>query len=385
MKQLSIGKDSNIKKKILGMFVLIVILAMFLIFVLYKNNVLFSESVDYELAGNMQNEDVINNNIIKNNDQERKDDLFEIELALEKYYDENNSYPVSENSIRLDDENSQIYKVLIKYALDDNFQDPNDYYYEYRSDGSYFELSARLDDSDDENCEMMNENICIYKKRTYGRIAKILTQNEKNSIFLEKIISIDTDDNTMIVTGNYLNDNDQKIVDMLDSPENIKIKKEKEIIEIERKINNLILIGNADSNDLIFNVYRKRMVIENFNLVDENNLYIATLKNSQSPWNNEKDIFIVETGCLNDEIIKEMGKISVEKIGEDGYHMFLSTDNDKFTLVESSKYRATQPFLEYALELGGKNVEVYGYKKVCDFEKIILTDSIAVININEIK
>lgn len=386
MRQLSINEDSNIKKKILGIFILIIVLVVFLIFILYKNNILFSESINYESSDNIQDKDVINNNIIENNDQERKDDLFKIELALEKYYDENNSYPVSENSIRLDDKNSEIYKVLIKYALDDDLQDPNDdYYYEYISDGSYFELSVRLGNSDDENCEMMDENICIYKKRTYGKIVKILTQNEKGSNFLEKIISIDTDNDTMIMTGNYLNDNDQKVIKILDSPENIKIKKVKEITETERKRNNLILIGNVDSNDLILNIYKKRMVIENFNLVDENNLYIATLKSSQSPWNTQKDIFIIETGCLNGEISKETGSISVEKIGENYYHILLTADSDKFTLVKSNKYIAEQSFLKYILELDGKYVEIYGYKKTCDFEKIILTDSIAVVSIDEIE
>ena len=386
MMQLSINEDSNIKKKILGIFILIVVLVVFLIFILYKNNILFSESINYESSDNIQDKDVINKNIIENNDQERKDDLFKIELALEKYYDKNNSYPVGENGIRLGDKNSKIYEAIIEYVLDDDLQDPNDnYYYEYISDGSYFELSARLDNLDDENCEMADENICIYKKRTYGKIVKILTQNEKSSNFLEKIISIDTDDDTIIVTGDYLNDNDQKVIKILDSPENIKIKKVKEITETEIKTNNLILIGNVDSNDLISNVYKKKIVIENLNLVDENNLYIATLKSSQSPWNTQKDIFIIETGCLNGEISKETGSISVEKIGENYYHILLTADSDKFTLVKSNKYRAEQSFLKYILELDGKCVEIYGYKKACDFEKVIFTDSIAVVNIDEIE
>ena len=386
MRQLNINEDPNIKKKILSVFILIIVLVVFLIFVLYNNNILFPKSINYGSSDSLQDKDIINNNIIENNDQERKDDLFKIELALEKYYNENNLYPVGENGVRLDDKNSKIYEAIIEYVQGDDLQDPDDdYYYEYISDGSYFELSARLGNLDDEDCEMMDENICIYKKRTYGKIVKVLTQNEKGSNFLEKIISIDTDNNTIIVTGNYLNDNDQKVIKILDSPENIKIKKVKEITETERKTNNLILIGNVDSNDLIFNVYKKKIVIENLNLVNENNLYTATLKSSQSPWNIQKDIFIIETGCLNGEISKETGNISVEKTGENYYHILLNTDSDKFTLVKSNKYRAEQSFLKCILELNGKDVEIYGYKKTCDFEKIILTDSIAVASIDEIE
>ncbi|MCK5475175.1 MAG: hypothetical protein KAI71_01150 [Candidatus Pacebacteria bacterium] len=385
MRQLSINEKPNIKKKILSIFILIIVLVVSLIFILYKNNILFSESISYESSDSLQDKDIVNNNIIKDSDQERKDDLFKIELALEKYYNENNLYPVSENGVRLDDKDSKIYEAMIEYVQGNDLQDPDDgYYYEYISDGLYFELSARLGNLDDEDCEIMDENICIYKKRTYGKIVKVLTQNEKGSDFLEKIISIDTDD-TIIVSGNYLNDNNQKVIKILDPPENIKIKKVKEITETERKTNNLILIGNVDSNDLISNVYKKKIVIENLNLVDENNLYIATLKSSQSPWNREKDIFIIETGCLNGEISKEIGNVSVEKIDEDYYHILLTADSDKFTLVKSSKYRDEQSFLKRILELDGKDVEIYGYKKVCDFEKIILTDSIAVVNIDEIK
>jgi len=379
---------TNNKKKLLGIFALIIVLVVTTLFILVKNNILYHEEIVQEQISNAQNEDQLRlEDIIKNKDQERKNDLHEVEVALEKYYDENDSYFVSEKGIKLNDESSEIYSILKEYISVDNFQDPinPEYYYVYKSNGSFFELSARFENLNDDDCEMINENICIYKIITYGKIAKVLTKDETGNNFLEEIALIDMDENTIIVTGDYLDKSDLKIVEMLNLPKSIKTKKIKELSEEDRKSNNLVLIGNADSNDLIFYMYKKSRIIENVNIIDENNLHLATLKRSRSLWNDKKDVFIIETGCLIEEIVKVTGKITVEKFEKDYYYVLLSTDGNKFTLVPDSNYSNEKSFIETMLEVSEKNIEVYGYKKVCNYKKILIANNIAVIGINKIE
>ncbi|MDF1498354.1 MAG: hypothetical protein P1P85_03305 [Patescibacteria group bacterium] len=110
--------------------------------------------------------DFVLGNIVEANDSKRKSNLVDIKLALQLYASDNNGkYPVSIDAIKLNDENSSVVKEFIKYTSIENMKDPKDpdFYYTYKSlDGSGFELSARLENISDKDCEM-TDSICIYK------------------------------------------------------------------------------------------------------------------------------------------------------------------------------------------------------------------------------
>jgi len=103
--------------------------------------------------------------IDKTQDILRKANLRDIKLGLEFYFAENGSYPISLDPVRLNDANSPVYNDLIKYVTPSNLRDPKDpeYFYFYKSDGKSFELSARLENLKDPECEIADNGLCIYK------------------------------------------------------------------------------------------------------------------------------------------------------------------------------------------------------------------------------
>jgi len=105
---------------------------------------------------------------MKERDSKRKSDLWEISLALNLYYSDYNQYPVSINLERVNDENSNFYKALVPNYLsglqiEEFLFDPKhpEFWYGYKSDGKTFELTARLENLEDEDC-IIEDGICIY-------------------------------------------------------------------------------------------------------------------------------------------------------------------------------------------------------------------------------
>lgn len=95
----------------------------------------------------------------------RKANLRDMGLALELYFAENGSYPVSITPVKLNDTNSLAYKDLIKYTNPETLKDPKDpdFFYLYRSDGKSYEITTRLENNKDSECEISESGICIYK------------------------------------------------------------------------------------------------------------------------------------------------------------------------------------------------------------------------------
>ena len=102
-------------------------------------------------------------------DERRKLNLRELLLVLDLYYSDYTQYPISINLEKINDENSNFYKALIPNYLSETqvdwyLFDPLDpeFYYTYKSDGRSYELTARLENLEDEDCVMEN-GICLYK------------------------------------------------------------------------------------------------------------------------------------------------------------------------------------------------------------------------------
>ena len=108
---------------------------------------------------------------IESRDKQRILDLSFISQMLERYKTKNGVYPMSYNSVKLNRSNQIIDEIELANKNASIPIDPKypEYYYSYKSsDGKSFELSARLENPDDPNCDLKikKENgICIYKLR----------------------------------------------------------------------------------------------------------------------------------------------------------------------------------------------------------------------------
>jgi len=105
------------------------------------------------------------NKIDRADDIKRKSDLRDMRYALELYFLENGNYPISVDSVKLNEASSPVYKELTKYANPNSLKDPKEpeFFYLYRSDGKSFEISARLENNKDSECEISDGDICTYK------------------------------------------------------------------------------------------------------------------------------------------------------------------------------------------------------------------------------
>jgi len=108
------------------------------------------------------------NSTIDERDNQRVKDLGDIGFALDEYAKFNkNEYPVTEGYEKISDENSYIYKILRQDGyLKMSYKDPlsGAYFYGYRSDGKYYELTAAFEDMNDPRCKNVG-NYCIYVLR----------------------------------------------------------------------------------------------------------------------------------------------------------------------------------------------------------------------------
>ena len=161
MEQMQTTNNQNNHKKLL---ILVAILIIVIVavggFFLFKDSIFAPEKEEPKqehLTENEKSEPEIN-------DEKRKTDLNEIKIALELCYDNDGKYPVSNELTKLN-ENSPAREELLKYANETLLEDPKspEFYYGYKSDGSFYELSAKLENLEDEECELLNSNLCIYK------------------------------------------------------------------------------------------------------------------------------------------------------------------------------------------------------------------------------
>ena len=96
-------------------------------------------------------------------DAERKIYLIELTKALKAYYEKNNQYPISKGLETTNNDLCVLKKLVPDYYI---FELPIDsldpeFYYTYKSDGQSYELVARLENLEDEECVVEN-GICLY-------------------------------------------------------------------------------------------------------------------------------------------------------------------------------------------------------------------------------
>lgn len=108
--------------------------------------------------------DIYLNKIDRAEDVKRKLNLADLRMALEAYNSVNGNYPKTNGMVKLNDESTSVYKILVRYASAGNLKDPKDpeYFYLYKSDGNSFELSARLENNKDPDCKISENGYCIY-------------------------------------------------------------------------------------------------------------------------------------------------------------------------------------------------------------------------------
>jgi len=120
-----------------------------------------------QIAQNDNNGDVNISDAASGRDLKRKDDLTRIALMIYDYKFINGNFPISPAVSKLNAEN-EIVSAIKLAGGEDLPRDPKDpeYYYGYMSsDGVSFELSARLEDLGDPECDPNIKGICLYKVR----------------------------------------------------------------------------------------------------------------------------------------------------------------------------------------------------------------------------
>lgn len=351
-----------------------------------------AQSLEFEIGDDFYN-DSARVEVQKENDAERKGDLSEIKKALETYYQANGrKYPESGGIVKLNDKNSEIYQILSVYLAEEFMSDPNfsEYYYGYSSDGTGFDLSARLENLEDENCEILAESLCIYKIDSLGNVsekkyiaAEVLTVKEASDFFMEKLKMIDNDkQNTIIATSDIIGNSERSILDTggISLAEGVKIKKASEISQSELSSNNLVLTGSPQSNSVIEEITKKSVLGDVVEGVDPENSIKVVVKFARNPWNNDKIILILETDYssgLNLSIIR--GYIEIEKRGDLDHITIISDSGETYALVSSSD--GSGLYVENLSEFDGKYVEIRGYERIRNSEKFPIEDSIGVVDI----
>lgn len=122
-------------------------------------------SNEFEVKSSSENS-LIPDQLLKNRDVIRKKALSDIANALKIYAeDSNGKYPVSNEVAKLSDESSIRKEIFTYTSAMTDFKDLKypEFYYGYKSDGSYFELSARLENLNDKECDLVKNDLCIYK------------------------------------------------------------------------------------------------------------------------------------------------------------------------------------------------------------------------------
>lgn len=328
----------------------------------------------------------------KGNDSERKNDLAEIKKTLEAYYQASGQkYPESGGLIKLTQTDSEIYKILSGYINTEFLSDPNqpEFFYGYSSDGSNFELSARLENLEDENCEIFGESLCLYKIDSQGKVsgrkhraAEVLTVERSSDFFMEKLKIVDGDKkNTIIVTSDIIGNSEKSILEIggTSLADGIQIKKASEVSEEDLGLYNLVLSGSPESNSIIEKIEKKTALVDVIEGIDiEKNRIKIVVKFAKNPWNNEKIVLILGTDYSMGSNLLEKGTIEIEKRGDFDHAVFKSDSGKTYALVISSD--GSGFYVENLSEFKGKYVEIRGYERIRDSEKFPVEDAIGVLD-----
>jgi len=353
-------------------------------------NMKSTDSLEFEITGDPYS-DSIKSEIQKENDAKRKSDLKKIKQVLEAYYQQNSqSYPDSNGFLKLDDSNSDVYRILSERVDEGSVRDPNypEFYYGYSSDGSSFELSARLESDDDDSCEILGESLCIYKIDSLGNVSrkkyeerKVLTIGESVDAFIAGSGIFNESNDVIMITSDSIGSEEEAMIKEANTPENVKIIKAGEVGKEELSKNNLVLIGSPASNSLIKELYRKVLITEIADSIDfEKNSIKSALGFVQNPWNDQKNILIVDLGYSFGSLVRLQGDVKSEKIGAFYHIVFRSKEGEAYALIQSFENNNSR--IGNMNDFDGKNVEVYGYKRISDSKEFPIEESLGVIDMN---
>jgi len=379
------------RKLIIVFFILVIIFLVAVGFVIFKNKNIFQENENFNQEQKTEDSELILEKQAEYfqmiADKKRKESLDEIKNALETYQSEKNTYPISNEFVKLNDENSFIYNEIIEYVDKENLKDPKDpeFYYGYKSDGNYFELTAKLENPENEDCELINSITCIYKIKSEKNVEEvknieILTVENVKKYFQENLEMIMNDEeNSLIVTNDNQNDVEEEALKELKMKyKNMKVRTVSEVTAEELSLNNILLVGDADSNSLFSKVYSTKSIISI-------GFISSIIKFSESPWNADKIIFMYDYNdnpYKTENIISE-GVIVVEE-EKDYYHIKINQDDGiSFALI--SNYYDDDNSTINLVEFDNKHVEIYGRKMISKSNEFKVEDGILVYNIKIIE
>ncbi len=317
------NNQNNHKRLLILVAILVVVIIVAGGIFLFKDSIFTSEKEEFKQEYPVKNE----KSKAEINDAERKANLNEIKIALETYYDDHNEkYPISNELTKLNDKNSPVREELLNHADKTLLEDPKDpeFYYGYKSDGNYYELTARLENLEDDECELLNSDLCIYKivegntdskespSDAYMKYYNALM--EGNMKEMKKYLA-----KSMIEQMEQSGMEDAKILEMLQSiaPKEVKITNE----EIENNNAVLIATGGFGSQEGTIKMVREneewKLLYESWDLTEG---YSMPLKEPMLSGKTDiavVDILFNQTGKDKADlkvIIKNNGKVNIPKI-----------------------------------------------------------------------
>jgi hypothetical protein len=138
---------------------------------------------------------------IEKRDEQRISDLDSISLMLWHYKEQRGNYPISDSVINLNENNNITSEIKSANASEEIPEDPSEkYFYDYKSDGETYELSAVFENKNDARCEIMN-SFCIYRLKQ----AKVVQNEEELNLVTEDFSSPEATFNTFLKSNNSIN------------------------------------------------------------------------------------------------------------------------------------------------------------------------------------
>lgn len=333
----------------------------------------------------------VESQIREENDAARKEDLLRIKEIIEKNYGgEKGKYPLSYGLVKLNDKLSNVYDLIMHNIGKEKILDPKhpEYYYGYISDGNSFELSARFENMDDNDCEIVGESLCIYRIDSSGRESKkmhvkkkILTITEPVDAFLEKSGMFGDPEGVLVITSEIVGEAESGLIRERNIPASVKIINAREVKSEDLAGHNLVLVGNPGSNSVMKDVYKMSSVADIADSIDlkKNNLR-AAFGFAVNPWNMDKKILIADLGYSFSGLERIKGTVRFEKIGEYYRIGFTAEDSDSFALVQS--FDMDSSLISNLNDFDGKKAEIYGYKRAADSIEFPIEESLGVIDIS---
>ena len=102
----------------------------------------------------------------KTPDEMRKADVDALLAALKEYKNDYGDYPISDELLKLNESDNIIEKTLVPNYMENLPVDPDSadgWYYAYKSDGSKCSISARLENQDDPDGQLINDTLLYLK------------------------------------------------------------------------------------------------------------------------------------------------------------------------------------------------------------------------------